>query len=129
MIIDSNSRSVHLDPRDAQFYENPYPYYHRIRAQVPVFKWDQYGHWCFSRHEDVSALLRDRRSARRFERDVLALEPTTGGLLVATTFVGFAVDVVRPTRLLIGEGVRTLVRSMLSQEGPKPVRLPWSSRA
>ena len=65
MIIDSNSRSVQLDPRDAQFYEDPYPYYHRIRAQVPVFKWEQYGHWCFSRHEDVSALLRDRRFGRQ----------------------------------------------------------------
>ena len=65
MIIDSNSRSVQLDPRDAQFYENPYPYYHRIRAEVPVFKWEQYGHWCFSRYEDVNALLRDRRFGRQ----------------------------------------------------------------
>ena len=56
---------MQLDPRDAQFYEDPYPYYHRIRAQVPVFKWEQYGHWCFSRHEDVSALLRDRRFGRQ----------------------------------------------------------------
>ena len=65
MIIDSNSRSVQLDPRDAQFYENPYPYYHRIRAEVPVFKWEQYVHWCFSRYEDVNALLRDRRFGRQ----------------------------------------------------------------
>ena len=56
---------MQLDPRDAQFYEDPYPYYHRIRAQVPVFKWEQYGHWCFSRHEDVNALLRDRRFGRQ----------------------------------------------------------------
>ena len=65
MIIDSNSRSVQLDPRDTQFYENPYPYYHRIRAEIPVFKWEEYGHWCFSRHEDVNALLRDRRFGRQ----------------------------------------------------------------
>jgi cytochrome P450 len=32
-----------------------------------VFKWEQYGHWCFSRFEDVNALLRDRR----FERQIL----------------------------------------------------------
>lgn len=56
---------MQLDPRDAQFYENPYPFYHRIRAEVPVFKWEQYGHWCFSRHEDVNALLRDRRFGRQ----------------------------------------------------------------
>ena len=65
MIIDSNSRSVQLDPREAQFYENPYPYYHRIRAEIPVFKWEEYGHWCFARHEDVNALLRDRRFGRQ----------------------------------------------------------------
>ncbi|MDE2447033.1 MAG: cytochrome P450, partial [Alphaproteobacteria bacterium] len=65
MFIDSNTRSVNLDPRDAQFYENPYPIYHRIRAEVPVFKWEQYGHWCFSRFEDVNGLLRDRRFGRQ----------------------------------------------------------------
>ena len=65
MKIDSNTRSVQLVPREAQFYANPYPYYDRIREQVPVFKWKQYGHWCFARHEDVNALLRDRRFGRQ----------------------------------------------------------------
>lgn len=65
MKIDSNTRSVQLDPRVSQFYNNPYPYYDRIRASVPVFKWEDYGHWCFARHEDVNALLRDRRFGRQ----------------------------------------------------------------
>ena len=65
MKIDSNTRSVNLDPRDAQFYENPYPTYDVLRAQVPIFKWEQYGYWCFARHENVSALLRDRRFGRQ----------------------------------------------------------------
>ena len=65
MKIDSNTRSVQLDPREAQFYANPYPYYDRIREAVPVFKWEDYGHWCFARHEDVNALLRDRRFGRQ----------------------------------------------------------------
>jgi cytochrome P450 len=65
MKIDSNTRSVQLDQRDAQFYENPYPYYAEIRAMVPVFKWEEYGHWCFARHDDVNALLRDRRFGRQ----------------------------------------------------------------
>ncbi len=56
---------MQLDPRDAQFYKDPYPYYHRIRAEVPVFKWEEYGHWCFAAHEDVNALLRDRRFGRQ----------------------------------------------------------------
>lgn len=65
MKIDSNSRSVDLDPRAAQFYENPYPAYHELRQKVPAFKWQQYGYWCFAGHEDVNALLRDRRFGRQ----------------------------------------------------------------
>ena len=48
MKINTNTRSVDLDPRDTQFVQNPYPAYHAIRAQTPVFKWEQYGHWCLS---------------------------------------------------------------------------------
>ena len=65
MKIDSNRRSVDLDPREAQFYENPYPVYHELRQNVPAFKWEQYGYWCFAAHEDVNALLRDRRFGRQ----------------------------------------------------------------
>jgi cytochrome P450 len=65
MKIDANTRSVDLDPRETQFYQNPYPAYHAIREACPVFKWGQYGHWCFATYEDVSALLRDRRFGRQ----------------------------------------------------------------
>ncbi len=65
MQINTNTRSVNLDPRDAQFVQNPYPAYHAIRAACPAFKWEQYGHWCFAAHEDVTALLRDRRFGRQ----------------------------------------------------------------
>lgn len=53
------------DPRDPDFYNNPYPAYHAIREKSPVFFWQQYGFWCFSRHEDVSALFRDKRFGRQ----------------------------------------------------------------
>ena len=65
MQIDPTRRTVSLDPVDPDFYNNPYPYYHEIRAKAPAFKWDHYGHWCFARHEDVNALLRDRRFGRQ----------------------------------------------------------------
>ncbi|MGB8313393.1 MAG: cytochrome P450 [Aestuariivirga sp.] len=65
MKIDSNRRSVDLDPREAQFYENPYPVYHELRQKLPAFKWEQYGYWCFPNFEDVNALLRDRRFGRQ----------------------------------------------------------------
>jgi cytochrome P450 len=65
MRIDRPRRSVFLDPVDPAFYNDPYPAYHAIRAEVPVFQWEQYGYWCFARHEDVNALLRDRRFGRQ----------------------------------------------------------------
>ena len=65
MRIDTTGRSVSLDPCDPHFYNNPYPAYRAIRSAVPIFKWDEYGYWCFARHEDVSALLRDRRFGRQ----------------------------------------------------------------
>ena len=65
MRIDKVHRSVVLDPVDPGFYNDPNPAYHRIRADVPVFKWEHYGIWCFSRFEDVNALLRDRRFGRQ----------------------------------------------------------------
>lgn len=65
MRIDTARRSVSLDPVDPDFFNDPYPAYHAIRAEVPVFKWDHYGYWCFARHEDVNALLRDRRFGRQ----------------------------------------------------------------
>ncbi len=65
MHIDSNKRSVNLDPRNPQFYANPYPTYQRLHVECPVFKWEQYGHWCFSQFDDVNTLLRDRRFGRQ----------------------------------------------------------------
>ncbi len=65
MRIDIATRSVSLDPCDPDFFHNPYPSYHGIRASLPVFKWEEYGHWCFARHEDVNALLRDRSFGRQ----------------------------------------------------------------
>jgi cytochrome P450 len=65
MQINTTTRSVNLDPRNAQFVQNPYAAYHDIRSVLPAFKWEQYGHWCFATHEDVNALLRDRRFGRQ----------------------------------------------------------------
>jgi cytochrome P450 len=65
MQIKANTRSVDLDPRDTQFYQNPYPAYEAIRQVCPAFKWEQFGHWCFANYEDVNGLLRDRRFGRQ----------------------------------------------------------------
>jgi cytochrome P450 len=65
MKIDTTHRSVSLDPRETQFFNDPYLAYQRLRDAVPIFKWEDYGYWCFARHDDVSALLRDRRFGRQ----------------------------------------------------------------
>lgn len=69
--IDPQTRRVHLDPRNPDFYNNPYPYYDELRRQAPVFFWEEFGFWCFTAHEDVSAVLRDRR----FGRQILHVAP------------------------------------------------------
>jgi len=65
--IDAKRRRVSLDPRDPSFFDDPYPAYAAIRAAAPVFLWEEYGFWCFARHRDVAALLRDKRFGRRIE--------------------------------------------------------------
>lgn len=65
MQIDPARRAVSLDPRDPAFYNDPYPTYREIRDALPVFFWEQYGYWCFARHDDVNAVLRDRRFGRQ----------------------------------------------------------------
>jgi cytochrome P450 len=57
--------SVSLDPRDAVFVQDPYPFYAKWRAESPVFHWKQLGHWCFAAYDDVGTLLRDRRFGRQ----------------------------------------------------------------
>jgi cytochrome P450 len=59
--IDVARRRVRLNPRDPDFFNDPYPAYAAIRKTLPAFFWEDYGFWCFA---DVSALMRDRRFGR-----------------------------------------------------------------
>ena len=63
--IDAARRRVRLNPRDPDVFNNPYRAYAAIHEASPVFFWEDYGFWCFARHADVSALLRDRRFGRQ----------------------------------------------------------------
>lgn len=65
MNINPHTLHVQLDPRDPGFYNNPYPYYERLRSEAPIFYWEEFGFWCFVNHEDVDALFRDRRFGRQ----------------------------------------------------------------
>ncbi|MFM8683218.1 MAG: cytochrome P450 [Chthoniobacterales bacterium] len=59
------SSTISLNPCETDFVQDPYPFYARWREECPVFFWEELGHWCFARHQDVSALLRDRRFGRQ----------------------------------------------------------------
>ncbi len=47
---------VHFNPMDPEFVANPYPLYHRLRAQDPVHR-SPLGFWVLTRYEDVAAVL------------------------------------------------------------------------
>ena len=133
MRIDIANRSVSLDPCDPDFFNTPYPSYHNIRANLPVFKWEEYGHWCFARHENVNALLRDRRFGRQIlhvatrqelawpetpdrlkafyafeQHSLLELEPpvhTRLRGLVTRAFLGRQVERLRPVIMNLSNGL------------------------
>jgi cytochrome P450 len=49
-----------FNPMDPEFLADPYPTYHRLRAEDPVHH-SPLGFWVLTRYEDVSAVLRDPR--------------------------------------------------------------------
>ncbi len=105
--IDAARRRVSLNPRDADFFNDPYPAYAAIRAETPAFFWEDYGFWCFASHADVSALLRDRR----FGRQILhVMSPRGPGLAGAP-------------RLTSRRSTRVERHSILELEPPEHTRL------
>jgi cytochrome P450 len=57
--------ALDLDPREPSFVRDPYPSYARMRELGRVFHWNQLGHRCCGRYDDVNAILRDRRFGRQ----------------------------------------------------------------
>ncbi|WP_329564870.1 cytochrome P450 [Kitasatospora sp. NBC_01266] len=57
---------THFDPRSPEFIAHPYDVYARLRRTSPVVFHEPTGQWLVSRHQDVSALLRDRRLGRTY---------------------------------------------------------------
>lgn len=57
-------------PGDFTFYQNPYPFYERLRAQAATapgraVRWTDYDLFCFAGQDDVNSLLRDKRFGRQ----------------------------------------------------------------
>lgn len=51
---------LHFNPMDPEFLADPYPMYHRLRAEDPVHH-SPLGFWVLTRYDDVVAALRDPR--------------------------------------------------------------------
>lgn len=56
-----------FDPLARDFQHNPYPVYDELRATTPIFYWEPWKIWFFTRYEDVNTLLRDRRLGRTMQ--------------------------------------------------------------
>ena len=63
----STSETLAFNPFLPEVHEDPYPLYHRLRAEDPVHR-SALGFWVLTRHADVLALLRDPRMSRNPRR-------------------------------------------------------------
>lgn len=55
--------TVTFDPLDPAFVADPYPTYHRLRAEDPVHR-SPLGFWVLTRYDDVVSVLRDPRMGK-----------------------------------------------------------------
>ena len=56
--------SIALNPREPDFYGDPYKAYAALHERFAVVRWDEYDCACIIAHADVSTLLRDSRFGR-----------------------------------------------------------------
>ncbi len=66
-----------FDPYDYGFHEDPYPIYHRLRTEAPLYHNPEIGFWALSRHADVTAGFRD--AARLSSSNGVSLDPIAWG--------------------------------------------------
>jgi cytochrome P450 len=55
----TNDTAVYWDPYDVQIAANPYPVFHRLREEAPLYYNEKYDFYALSRFEDVERALRD----------------------------------------------------------------------
>ena len=53
--------TIEFDPLSPEFQRDPYPTYHELRAEDPIWLFAKANTWIFTRHADVTAILRDPR--------------------------------------------------------------------
>jgi cytochrome P450 len=55
--LSAGEEAVYYDPYDVDINADPYPTYHRLRDEAPVYYNERYDVWALSRHADVDAAL------------------------------------------------------------------------
>lgn len=63
-IVWKDGRRFSQNPKDPQFYQNPYALYQQLHARGGPVYWEDYNMWCLTGFADVDKCLRDRRFAR-----------------------------------------------------------------
>ncbi len=53
--------AMNFSPLAPEFQANPYPVYDMLRANMPIFHWEDWGMWFLTRYEDCAFVLRDSR--------------------------------------------------------------------
>jgi cytochrome P450 len=76
MTVDLAGLDQHLV--SPQFFDDPYPVYHRLRRENPVHWSDALGGWVLTRYADVLAILRDPRRFSSAGRVTYLLEQLPG---------------------------------------------------
>jgi cytochrome P450 len=126
--------NVTFNPMDAEFIANPYPTYHRLRAEEPVHH-NPLGFWVLTRYEDVLGALRDPRFAKEaiaaFVAARFGIAPAGIGLsmldrdppdhtrlrgLVSTAFTPRMVEMLRPHIQRIVDGLLERVETAGSMD-------------
>lgn len=67
-----------FQPTDADFLQDPYPTYARLRAETPIGYYPGWNAWIITRHADVDSLLRDRRLGRTMHHQIPLAERPAG---------------------------------------------------
>ncbi|SPM36031.1 Cytochrome P450, partial [Mycobacterium rhizamassiliense] len=85
--VSVSTSTVAFDPFSAEFFNDPYPIYRRLRDEAPVFRSEDLNFYALSRHEDVAAAFKDFEtysSARG-----VTLDQVSSGDVISETLVQF----------------------------------------
>ncbi len=63
-------KHISQSPTDANFVQNPYPFYQTLRDMGHMVWWDDYDMPCVSHYDTVNTILRDRRFGREMPADL-----------------------------------------------------------